>query len=479
VRRNHSSISSWAGIVLVLTLAASCPGAVTFEKTYGGDSLDQGFCVRQTMDGGYIVSGRTKSFGEGRSDVYLLKTDSLGNPLWSRAFGGPLDDEGFCVRETVDRGYVISGYTESSGEGCEDAYLIKTDSLGDTLWTRTYGGYAGEWAYAVRQTPDTGYIVVGATWTFGGGGGRALWLIKTDSIGDTLWWRTHGSGLDRHGYDVELTRDGCYIMAGTSYRAFLVKANPEGYGLFGRSFLVGSAYAVRQTSDSGYIVAGGRYPYMIDLLDLCLVKTNPIGNPEWIRFYGDTLYSTEEARAVELTGDGAYIVAGYNRGDAWLLKVDSLGDTIWTRAFDPGYSTEARSVQQTTDGGYIIAGSTKDTISGDYDVYLVKTDENGLTGIQEERLTHSARRSTYTLEQNKPNPFCKLTSISYSLPTATDVTLSIYDITGRLVETLVNETQQPGVHRFNWDRTTNPSGVYFYQLSAGEFVETRKMVVVE
>jgi hypothetical protein len=100
-----------------------------------------------------------------------------------------------------------------------------------------------------------------------------------------------------------------------------------------------------------------------------------------------------------------------------------------------------------------------------------------LPGVQERETANEAH--TARILQNHPNPFHHTTQISYSLPTTTEVTLSIYDITGRLVETLVNETQQPGIHQVRWNRESNASGVYFYRLKAGEFVETRKMVVVE
>jgi hypothetical protein len=99
-------------------------------------------------------------------------------------------------------------------------------------------------------------------------------------------------------------------------------------------------------------------------------------------------------------------------------------------------------------------------------------------GVNEEYWMQSPHRC-FRLLQSFPNPFHGSTAISYSLPQSSQVTLTIYDITGRLVETLVNETQEPGIHRVRWNRDTDPSGVYFYRLKAGEFVETRKMVVVE
>jgi len=109
----------------------------TFQKTFGGTSWDEAHAVQQTTDGGYIVAGRADSFGVGGSDVYLIKTDSLGDTLWAKTYGGAGSDEGWAVRQTTDGGYIVAGYTESFGAGLRDVYLIKTDANGDTLWTKT------------------------------------------------------------------------------------------------------------------------------------------------------------------------------------------------------------------------------------------------------------------------------------------------------------------------------------------------------
>ena len=114
------------------------------------------YAVRQTTDGGYIVTGRTISFGAGNYDVYLIKTDSLGDTLWTKTYGGTNTDYGYAVQQTTDGGYIVAGYTLSFGAGNYDVYLIKADSLGDTLWTKTYGGGNFDEGWAVQQTTDGG-----------------------------------------------------------------------------------------------------------------------------------------------------------------------------------------------------------------------------------------------------------------------------------------------------------------------------------
>ncbi len=144
----------------VNTVFAVDPPKTEWEKSLGGSSGDFGGSVQQTTDGGYIVAGSTTSFGAGFYDIYLIKTDSNGDELWTQTFGGSSGDYGRSVQQTADGGYIVAGSTTSFGAGSNDVYLIKTDSNGDELWTQTFGGSSNDDGYSVQQTADGGILLL-------------------------------------------------------------------------------------------------------------------------------------------------------------------------------------------------------------------------------------------------------------------------------------------------------------------------------
>jgi hypothetical protein len=173
-----------------------------------------GKSVSQTSDSGYIMTGYTAFSGS--INVWLIKTNSLGDVIWTNTYGGSGWDEGSYVQQTNDNGYIIVGRTDSYGSGNYDVWLIKTDTFGDTVWTRTYGGIDSDDGNSVQQTNDNGYIITGTT-ELSGPGNSDLWIIKTDSNGDAIWTQTYG-GIDQdEGYSVQKTTDNGYIVSGRTY----------------------------------------------------------------------------------------------------------------------------------------------------------------------------------------------------------------------------------------------------------------------
>jgi len=357
-----------------------------WERTYGRTYNDVGHSVQQTTDGGYIITGYTDSYlSSDSSDVYLIKTDNYGDTLWTKIYGGPYNhDRGYSVQQTTDEGYIIAGGTYSYGYGGSDVYLIKTDNNGDTLWTKTYGGSYDDYGYSVQQTFDQGYIITGRKQI--SYSEINVYLIKTNSNGDSIWTKTIDSGLQ--GNSVQQCTDGGFII--TADGANLIKTDSYGDTLWTKIYDFGenkqsTGNSVQQTTDGGYIITGTISENHVGAVfwKMFLMKTDSSGDTLWTRF-NDGGYA-EYGYSVQQTTDNGYIVICNNiLGDAWsppptdmyLIKTDYNGDTLWTKKY--GNGTEdgffGHSVKQTLDGGYIITG-----YKGIYDrdVYLIKTDENG------------------------------------------------------------------------------------------------------
>jgi hypothetical protein len=361
-----------------------------WNKTFGGSGSDWGNSIQQTRDGGYIIAGRTRSYGAGASDVWLIKTDAKGNKEWARTFGGSDSDWGDSVQQTRDGGYVVVGSTGSYGAGEQDAWLIKTDAKGNKEWNKTFGGSDSDWGDSVQQTLDGGYIITGKTDSYGAGASDA-WLIKTDAKGNKEWDKTFGGSGDDYGFSVRQTRDGGYIIAGRtgSYGAgdwdvWLIKTDAKGNKEWNKTF-GGSdrddGYSIQQTRDGGYIIVGETSSYGAGERDVWLIKTNAKGNKEWARTFGGS--DSDWGDSVQQTRDGGYVVVGstgsYGAGeqDAWLIKTDAKGNKEWDKTFGGSDSDWGDSVQQTRDGGYIVVGSTGSYGAGGWDVWLIKTDATG------------------------------------------------------------------------------------------------------
>ena len=364
-----------------------------WEKVYpitsiSGYQYDEGFSVQQTTDNGFIITGYTSN---DEQDILLIKTDSLGDTLWTSSLIEPCDQYGHSIQQTNDGGYIIGGTKEINGpNSCHgDMWLIKFDSNGNPLWEKMFGSNSYEEGRSVQQTNDGGYVITGSVSTLSNQ--KDVYVVKTDMNGNIQWDKSYGNGLNDIGYSIKQTSDGGYIITGTTeldsvINIYLIKTDNLGDTLwtrsFGNSFSYEIGYSVQQTTDGGYIICGSTSSLMNYIY---VIKTDSSGNIVWTHTYGDG--EEDVGYSIQQTSDGGYIMTGkiedngingvLGESDLYLIKIDSLGDTTWTEKFDSGNwnSDIGYSVQETNNGGYVISGST-DSWSGLY-VYLIKTDFQG------------------------------------------------------------------------------------------------------
>ncbi|MFH1220876.1 MAG: T9SS type A sorting domain-containing protein [Candidatus Eisenbacteria bacterium] len=469
---------------------------LSWSRSYGGADDDYAESVIATPDGGYLIAGRTGDWGfrsypaePPHFDVYLLKTDADGESLWARTYGQRAWNEALSIQATADGGYVVAGFTADLDADSlptqVDAYLLRLDADGDTLWTATYGDTADTFGCAVRQTRDGGFIIAGETGAFER---FDIYLIRTDSNGRALWTKRFGDTEWDQAWAIDETLDGGYILFGNTftsrsgsrdYDAYLVKTDANGDTLWTNA-CGGSksdlAWDGKRTSDGGYILTGWTNSFGGRNQDVYVVKTDARGDALWTRTFDGTSYdfgySVTEAR------DGSFVVAGhtYSSGtggwDVYVVKIDVLGNLLWEGKYGGSDLEQGNSILQAADGGYVIAGNftPADEWMADSDVLLMKT-EPDTTG----------RSPSFNLLA-APNPARAGVVVYYALPLAANVRIAVYNILGREIKILLRENQYPGMHAVPWDGADSDghavaSGIYFCEFQAGSTITTKKVVI--
>lgn len=366
-----------------------------YIHTFGGIQNDGCKQVQPTPDGGYIMIGTTNSFGAGNTSFYAIKTDSLCNFKWSKCYGGAFNQGGYSVATTLDRGYVFVGFTNSYGAGGYDVFLVKTDSDGNQQWQKTYGGSNWDFGYSIQQLPDSGYIICGLTYSYGSING-SMYVIRTDKLGDTLWTKAIGDSAYTVGNALTVWEDSLYIIAGatTSYHtgdtnAILVEINDKGTTKWTRVYgdsTNKTFNSISITPDKGFVMYGRtdsipNSTHKDSVQFEVLLKTDSLGN--LLLIAPGLLPSSNNGSGADARqlADGSFLCLGCNSSfgagefDFTAYHLNSSGFFIGGSTYGGPKDEISGSMAIGKNGDLIFAGSSNSYplfSCGLYDVFIVR-----------------------------------------------------------------------------------------------------------
>jgi hypothetical protein len=331
-------------------MTSVCHGQIYWKKIFERVECYYSYVLTQLIDGNYLVAG-------GKSgNVYLFKITPFGDTLWTKTYGRTGYNCANAIASTPDGNFIVAGCSNAVGCG---VYLLKINQNGDTLWTKTYGGTGKEVAYAITTTPDGNSIVAGVTFSSIGAG--YIYLLKINSDGDTLWTKTFGGSSFDCALAVKPMADGNFIVSGKSesfdggrFEMFLLKITPKGDAVWEKNYDIdiGMHQSITPTSDGNFIIAGGNS-------SIYIVKITPQGDTLWTKIYGGN--DNDCATAIRPTLDGNFIVAGNTASlsyttDSYFLKITPQGDTLWHQIFKENYFNYTSDIIPTFDGNFIAVG---------------------------------------------------------------------------------------------------------------------------
>ncbi|UCE67539.1 MAG: hypothetical protein JSU85_05875 [Candidatus Zixiibacteriota bacterium] len=313
-------------------------GDAVWTRNYGGDRWQMAYSVIETDDGGFAACGEN-SIASGDDDLFIVRTFADGNPMWTRNVGVVGEnDKGREIIQTADRGFLALGQGHNTANNTGDLFMVKVDSLGNPEWTRLYGygNYRSEYGYGAVQLPDGGFTLTG---TYAVSSSSAdIWLLRTDGNGDTLWTRTFDfhTDIDR-GDDIALAPDGGFAIAGRTrigsyYQLLAMKTDSLGNLLWWREFGGADtdfAESIDITADGGFVICGGGngYPY-----DYYVVRVGSNGDSLWAAFYDydGVAGDSEDSFEIRVYPGGDIMVFGYADvqsgtgadNDYWAVKLN-------------------------------------------------------------------------------------------------------------------------------------------------------------
>ncbi|MFZ0388830.1 MAG: T9SS type A sorting domain-containing protein [Calditrichia bacterium] len=311
--------------------------------------------------------------------------------LWSKFYGGDSSEAAYSMQKTSDNGFILTGYTKTRGSGNSDLWMLRLDENGDTLWTKVMGDTGRDLGISVCQTTDGGFITAGST-EGPNNTGYDGWLIKSSENGTTEWQKIYGGVSHDVFYAVQQTADGGFILAGSNIAVpgrksdiWVVRTDEAGAVVWEKRLTRAGAdvcYGIEQTSDSGFVLVGRVSVSSSDTSDVWIGKMNVNGDTLWTRTYGGS--GTDIAyRATELEDGGFALVGktdsfGAGASDLWLIRTDHSGNLMWSKTYGSVGKDRGISITELQQGDLLICGETA-TASQSTDAWVLLTDSNGDT----------------------------------------------------------------------------------------------------
>ncbi|MBP7174520.1 MAG: T9SS type A sorting domain-containing protein, partial [Cloacibacterium sp.] len=441
-------------------------GDLDWQKSFGGSGTDFLQSIKLTSDAGFILAGTSssgkgvhkKEESRGQDDFWIIKLDAKGGEIWQKTIGGNGQDRLSSIIQTRDGGYLLAGSSSSdkSGEKSEkcrgnlDYWIVKLDSEGKILWQKTYGGEQLDILQNVEESKDGGFLLAGFSNSKASGdkledsfGYNDYWVIKTDDKGEIIWQRIYGGDKDDQLNALVQTRDGMFILGGSSNSGATNKKNKGNKG---------TDFWVLKIDEKGEIIWQETYNYgKTDVL------TSIVENPD------GTLLIAGYAQSEEI-GTGRKDKEGIN--DYIALKIDSKGEEIWTKTIGSAGEDLLRKVVETRDGGYLLAGTSKGKVSRD------KNTNQGSNDFWVVKLRDKSKpEKTKAKIEAAPNPAETFTNIIVGFEYETG-TATLYDLSGRkLQQSTIN-----GERTVPMEITKYPDGVYIVEIRTNTNNESVKII---
>ncbi|MCD4696947.1 MAG: T9SS type A sorting domain-containing protein [Bacteroidales bacterium] len=459
----------------------------SFEKTYGTIDDDAGNAVEVCHDGSYIITGNVQNIYTGDNDIYVARINIFGDTIWTRTIVNPYHwDSGADVIQCLDLGFAVTGstYDDESGK----PFLAKFTENGQLEWYRKYETEIPDgYAHTIVQNPDSTFVICGRRNYYNTDWYHHPFLLKASRNGDCQWFKEYSgfTGVSINNVnDMCLSSDNEFILGGNYkdlkayypiYNSWLFNVHANSYLGWSNTYVkdgyTTSAVDVDLTADKGYIFVGTTYPGDIILpgedFDIFVVKTDSSGNEEWRTTIG-YLDEGDHGNCIAPTIDGNYIIGGQrdygsDYDDIWLIKIEEDGDTIWSSKFGGSNNDYISDIELIPDGGFILCGTTFSYGLGGSDIYLIRTDQDGIVTGNIELDINKEEVNIY------PNPCNDV--INIDCPPGNYI-YTIQDVSGRLL--LKNEIT--GGFNKKLRLSNLKTGFYILNILSGSYSQSFKIV---